>query len=81
MKPISDLQVNKADDIILFGNDLKLEPNNLLSVMRNAQRRLSAREDDFFNNYTICAGLEQFRQQKTRTELIRFKIQNTFLNE
>lgn len=65
MKLLIDLQVDNGDDIILTDDlDIEIEPLN--SLMRVAERRVSARYDDFL--YSACgAGLERFIQKRINT--------------
>lgn len=59
-----DLMVNFADDIIISNSDLAFENNDLTSAIRNAQRRVSARQTDFQLRSEIAAGIESFLQSK-----------------
>ena len=65
MLTITDVEVDNADDIIL-GDDIEIEWNGGLSTMRCAERRVSARYDDFILD-DISAGLERFLLQKDQT--------------
>lgn len=70
MKVLIDLQVNKADDIIIQNEDILFESNYLVSVSHCCQRRLSAREDDFYYTPDISAALERYNQNTINSFLI-----------
>ena len=70
MKVVMDLQVNKADDIVIQNHDVSFENDYIVSVSRCCQRRLSARQDDFYYTPDISAALEQYNQSKINSFLI-----------
>lgn len=59
---VTDLLVDNADDIVLSG-DIEDEPNYGINLVRCAERRVSARYDDFLLD-DISAGIERFILQK-----------------
>ena len=64
MLAITDVEVDNADDIILT-DDLEIEWNAAVSTIRCAERRVSARYDDFMLD-DISAGIERFILQSDR---------------
>jgi hypothetical protein len=70
MKTELDLKVNNADDIIFDGIDLVTETDIFSSSMKNAQRRVSARQTDFIIRPEIAAGIESFLQSNINDFLL-----------
>lgn len=67
MNAFLDLQVDNGDDIIISDDDMDLDLNPLNTLLRIAERRISARADDFI--YSSCgAGLEQFIQKRINND-------------
>lgn len=62
MKILMDLLVDNGDDIILT-DDIDIDVIPMNSVIRTAERRISARYDDFVN-FPCAAGLERYIQKK-----------------
>ncbi len=62
MLTIVDFQVDESDDIILDG-DIFYEEDVTLNVVKTAERRISARYDDFILN-NVGAGIERFLSQR-----------------
>lgn len=67
MLTIYDIQTNDSDDIIIQ-DDIELEEDYFISLIKTAERRVSARYDDFVLNKS-GAGLERF--------LLKFNTDNT----
>ncbi len=59
-----DLKVNFADDIVFDGIDLVVETNSHTAAIKNAQRRISAKQTDFPLRSEIAAGIESFLQER-----------------
>jgi hypothetical protein len=60
MNPITDLQSDEMDDIILQSNDFLIESNTLQTSLNVAARRIVARYDDSPLRDGLCAGLERY---------------------
>lgn len=65
-----DLKVNDADDIIIEGDDISIEPDYYINAFRNGQRRLSARSSDYILTPEIVAGIETIIQKNINTMLL-----------
>jgi hypothetical protein len=61
MRLLFDVEVDDADDIILT-DDIEIEPDSIINIIRCAERRISARWDDFILD-DVSAGIERFIQQ------------------
>jgi hypothetical protein len=71
-----DFLTGNDDDIVING-DIQVESDPYISTMKIAERRISARYDDFALN-SIGAGIERFLQKKTQytTSDIKYAIRS-----
>lgn len=60
MRPIIDVLVDDADDIVISGDDIFLEENILQNSLNVAGRRIVGRFDDSALRENLHAGLERF---------------------
>jgi hypothetical protein len=72
MLAIYDLVTDDSDDLIIDG-DLDIEVDPLKSLIKVAQRRVSARCDDFMLE-NVGAGIERYLQKRINTST-KFQIQ------
>ena len=71
----TDFQTDESDDIVING-DFSLEPDMVVSIVKTAERRVSARQDDFLLR-NAGAGIESFlfkRITDTAKQMISSKI-------
>ncbi|MDY0198964.1 MAG: hypothetical protein RBR68_14260 [Tenuifilaceae bacterium] len=60
----TDFKANNADDIIIH-DDILIEEDPRISILNNAERRISSRYDDFVLD-SISAGIERYLLKKTQ---------------
>lgn len=86
MLDIIDIKTDLSDDIMISG-DILLEEDMILSSIKNAERRITARYDDFTYN-SIGAGIERYMYGKIddntlyaiKNDIIRVLSQSNLFN-